>query len=160
MRITDRQRTEQLLILEMLVSVTIDGADPLRADTKRAAACLSAAVTETIAGLPFEAVTKLYGRRDRVFRRHVLPQSPGARVDLFGLAAFHLINAITASGYLVIHKGSAVEAALDLILDSLGRAATDSLAFARARDTAATILDALQREDYFLGVTIGSTSDA
>ncbi|BDA85012.1 hypothetical protein Sa4125_25540 [Aureimonas sp. SA4125] len=159
--ITGRQRTEQLLIIEMLVSVTIDGADPLRAETKAAAACLSAAVTETIAGLPFDAATKLYGRRDRLFARFVRPhQRPGMRVATFGLAVFHLLKGLTESGTLSVVDGSAVSAALDLILPGLEPAASDPVTFARARKIAFEILDALQGEGLFPGATIRSPDDA
>jgi hypothetical protein len=159
--ITDRQRTEQLLLLEMLFSVTIDGADPTRADTQRAAACLSAAVTETIAGLAFNDATKLYARRDRHYARRVRPlQRLGMPVATFGLAVYHLLEALTASAYLIVGEGSAVEAALGLILPALEPAASDDATFARARTIAGTLVEALQHDGLFPGVTIGSHADA
>lgn len=151
--LTDRQCTEQLLLLEMLISIIVDGAsNRLEAATVEAATLLHLAIVETVAPFPVERRLKLHARSQKLNRRiggahRVL----GQPVAAFGLAVYVLLRWVTDVDYLVIHEGSDLERALDALLPALEPAASiESLV--RARRAAAAMLADMQAENLFLGV--------
>lgn len=159
--LTDRKRAEKLILLEMLISVIVDGAsDRLNPETVAAAGLLHFAVTETIEGLPIERRMKLHRRTQRLNRqiadKHRVLGQP---VAAFGLAVFCLLRAANDSDYLVVGEESAVAKALATLLPALEHAANDS-AMACAEKTAAEMLEALQEYNLFSGLRVGEGSDA
>jgi hypothetical protein len=150
--ISDRKRVEILVVLEALISIAIDGADPRHPDTVKAANLLHAAIMEAISGAPFERTLKLQERSKRTVRAMKAPYvDRSATVAAFGLAVYCLLRRLTDADYLVLAAGSDVDLALAALLPALEHAASDA-ALDRAAIDADRMLAQLHSDNLFTGM--------
>lgn len=151
---TDRQRVEALLIPQMLAAMVMAGVnDTEHPDCIETQRLLAAASNEALRGL--EPAKRAQIER-RMVRAHLEAVGPflkdGSRMDKLGMTQLYLLQAILEDDYLVLHEGSALSQALDLILPAISHAMEIERLDASARKQSRKMLQALQAMGYFPGV--------
>jgi hypothetical protein len=176
MSLTDRQRVELGLPAHMMLAVLIAGANvreppPPSADANTREAwgqfietkkLLVAACGEPLTGLwPKKKELQIMKRTERLHAEIVEPYiDAGAQVKKVGLIAFHLLQAMVLSEYLVVGEDSSMGKALEVMLPALSpwegstpkEVADFEAVNASAQKQSKKILAALQKQGYYVGV--------
>jgi hypothetical protein len=157
--ITDRQRVELVLLPMMMLDVLLNGVDkPDHVDAKKANALLRAAAGEGLAGMMAKDQSKIMRRAKRTHQQVLQTyRRENAEVAKVGLLTFYLMQAVTDCDYLVLAPGSAMAAAMDLMIPALQPSAEIEKLNDSAKKAARKSLGFLQKLGLFEGVTVATT---
>jgi hypothetical protein len=145
---TDRQRVERVLIPMMLLDVVINGAsDRAAPDVQKTEMLLQIAAQQALGSTDQKKIMR------RVKRTHdtlldIYRQSE-AHAGKVGLLIFYMLQGLLETDYLILHTGSALSQALDLILPELERLAGIAPLNASAQKAARGALSKLQEMGYY-----------
>jgi hypothetical protein len=160
--LTDRQRVEIMLPAQIMLGVLLCGANDREAeDFARARDALIEASDQVVHDLPAARRAQIIRRTHRLHLEATEPyRKDGARVDKMGLIAFYWLRELMEQEYLVLHQGSPMARALDIMVPALERAAAIERLDASAQKSARKFLLHLQGLGYYRGVAPLAFSNA
>lgn len=152
----DRQRVEALLIPQMLSAMVMAGVnDTEHENCKEVQRLLADCSNEVLRGLEPKKRASIERRMVRAHIEAVAPfLTEGARMDKLGLCQLYMLQTILEDGYLVLHEGSSLSRALDLIIPALDMAFEIKKLDDSAKKGARKMLSRLQNAGYFPGVSV------
>lgn len=152
--LTDRQRVELLLPVQVMLTVLIHGVDdPEHEDAKRCREFLVQASEEPLRDLPADKREKVMRRVIRLHDEVSRPYTKeGMRADKYGLIAYYWLKALIDEDYLILGAESLFSKAMDLFLPAIEHATEIEKVDKSAQKSARKFLAQLQRLGYYQGV--------
>lgn len=151
--LSDRQRVEIVLLVQMMLAITLEGVEQGKQEDDDFKACvehLLAACHEPVADLDARRQKRVLDRMKRVHLDATKPyRNEGDEVGRLGLIIFWLIKSVVDDGYIVYNENSHIGKALEIWLPSLEQHASIEKRMKSAHKHAGKMLVYLQSQGYF-----------
>lgn len=152
MFLTDRQRVEILLPVQMMLGVVLAGANEENDAFKECVGHLLKACEEPVSDLLPSQQRKILNRVERLHREVSAPYTKdGAEVSKLGLIVFYWLQGLVDSGFFVFAAGSEVDQAVALFIPAIEHAAQVEAVDRSAQKQAGRMLEHLQSSGYYQG---------
>lgn len=153
--ISDAQRVEIALPIVAMRDLVKCGVEENDADKLRAMELLGAAYREAFDGMTVDRSMKLQRRAAAAFGSVTDEyREEGIPVAKSGLIWFYVLSRLINQGYMVLHPGTAMSDAMDLILPALSEHTAEAAFDRAAQKQARRVLTKLKWRGYYAGVRI------